>query len=346
MKIYQNLQICTEMAISISTSNHAIWEEIERSGSYLVSCMYEEATSIASYVLRDLCNNKFIKAGEETQLNDMLESASMVLVQSLKELRRTEDILNELLLLFGSVTDIPVQVLLVGGASGGGSVGGGWEIGWWKGGVTASVEAVGGEVTVIGVMANISSGGSIFLTSLESNMGYMEGSGGSFGSFLLAVDKYLEVVEVYVVTLLGMVVRDIDHAICWVEKATLPEEKQQDLLRRLHSLYSPKARVSSQGSVVALPGDKCETHSSLKQQNTSEGSPEALKASYPFKGENDMKQAILKLSQRVPCFWWFRTFTFKFGNGQLVISNGKIVLGCFMILMYYVLQRKQATLKR
>ncbi|GMP81435.1 hypothetical protein CsSME_00036146 [Camellia sinensis var. sinensis] len=177
-------------------------------------------------------------------------------------------------------------------------------------------------------------------------MGYMEGSGGSFGSFSLGVDKYLEVVEVYVVTLLGMVVRDIDHAICWVEKATLPEEKQQDLLRRLHSLYSPKARVSSQGSVVALPGDKCETHSSLKQQNTSEGSPEALKALYPFKGENDMKQAILKLSERVPCFWWFRTFTLKFGNGQLVISNGKIVLGCFMVLMYYVLQRKQATLKR
>ncbi|GMP37044.1 hypothetical protein CsSME_00008924 [Camellia sinensis var. sinensis] len=102
------------MAISISASNHAIWEEIERSESYLVSCMYEEATSIASSVLRDLCHNKFIKAGEETQLNDMLESASMVLVQSWKELRRTQDILNELLLLFGSVTDIPVQVFLAG----------------------------------------------------------------------------------------------------------------------------------------------------------------------------------------------------------------------------------------
>ncbi|KAI7982923.1 Protein APEM9 [Camellia lanceoleosa] len=160
------------------------------------------------------------------------------------------------------------------------------------------------------------------------------------------VDKYLEVVEVYVVTLPGMVVRDIDHAICWVEKATLPEEKRQDLLRRLHSLYSPKAPVSSQGSVVALPGDKSKTHSSLKQQDTSEGSPEALKASYPFKRENDMKQAILKISQRVPCFWWFRTIMFKFGNGQLVISNAKIVLGCLMILMYYVLQRKQAILKR
>ncbi|KAL7253639.1 hypothetical protein ACSBR1_008068 [Camellia fascicularis] len=59
-----------------------------------------------------------------------------------------------------------------------------------------------------------------------------------------------------------------------------------------------------------------------------------------------MIQTILKISQRVPCFWWFHTITFKFGNGQLVISNAKIVLGCLMILMYYVLQRKQATLKR
>ncbi|KAL7207639.1 hypothetical protein ACSBR1_029565 [Camellia fascicularis] len=316
------------MAISVSTSNHAIWEEIERSESYLVSCMYEEATAITSSVLRDLCHNKFIKAGEETQLNDMLESASMVLVQSLKELRRTQDILNELLLLFGSVTDIPVQVLLAGVC---------FQISEGPcSGTQEFLEEFLSKWRFLDERYYV-------LASLESNMGYMEGSG---GSFLLGVDKYLEVVEVYVVTLLGMVVRDIDHAICWVEKATLPEEKRQDLLSRLHSLYSPKARVSSQGSVVALPGDKCETHSSLKQQNTSEGSPEALKASYPFKGENDMKQAILKLSQRVPCFWWFRTFTFKFGNGQLVISNGKIVLGCFMILMYYVLQRKQATLKR
>ncbi|KAI8004261.1 hypothetical protein LOK49_LG08G00410 [Camellia lanceoleosa] len=229
---------CTEMAISISTSNHAIWEEIERSESYLVSCMYEEATSIASSVLRDLCHNKFIKAGEETQLNDMLESASMVLVQSLKELRRTQDILNELLLLFGSVTDIPVQVLLAG--------------------VCFQIS----EGPCLGTQEFLEEFLSKWrflderyyvLASLESNMGYMEGSGGSFGSFLLGVDKYLEVVEVYVVTLLGMVGRDIDHAICWVEKATLPEEKRQDLLRRLHSLYSPKAHVSSQGSIVALP---------------------------------------------------------------------------------------------
>ncbi|KAL7253652.1 hypothetical protein ACSBR1_008069 [Camellia fascicularis] len=54
------------------------------------------------------------------------------------------------------------------------------------------------------------------------------------------------------------------------EKSSAMHLNKEDLLRRLHSLYSPKAPVSSQGSVVALPGDKSETHSSLKQQNTSE----------------------------------------------------------------------------
>lgn len=50
--------------------------------------MYEEAALKASSVLSDLCNNKSAEVGEEAPLNDMLESAGMVLVQSLKELGR------------------------------------------------------------------------------------------------------------------------------------------------------------------------------------------------------------------------------------------------------------------
>lgn len=119
-------------------------------------------------------------------------------------------------------------------------------------------------------------------------------------------------------------------------------------MRRLHSLYSPKPTGSSQGSIVALPEDEHKPHpSSIKEQYTSGRSPEALKTPYPSKGKTDTKEVILKLSQqRVSCFWWFRTVTLKFGNGQVLISNGKIVLGCLMILMYYILRRKQATVKR
>lgn len=45
--------------------------------------------------------------------------------------------------------------------------------------------------------------------------------------FVLGVDQYFEVVEVYAVTLLGTVLNDVDLAISWIEKAALPEEKRQ-----------------------------------------------------------------------------------------------------------------------
>ena len=45
--------------------------------------------------------------------------------------------------------------------------------------------------------------------------------------FILGVDEYVEVVEVYAVMLLATVLQDMHLAISWVEKAALPEEKRQ-----------------------------------------------------------------------------------------------------------------------
>ncbi|KAK2992160.1 hypothetical protein RJ640_016933 [Escallonia rubra] len=94
----------------------AIWDEIDRCESYLVCCMFDEATSLASSVVRRLRETETASEGalEGSEYNDMLESAGMVLVQSLKRLGRTKDILKDLKLLFGSVTAIPVQVFLTG----------------------------------------------------------------------------------------------------------------------------------------------------------------------------------------------------------------------------------------
>ncbi|KAL5979387.1 hypothetical protein ACLOJK_019285 [Asimina triloba] len=47
------------------------------------------------------------------------------------------------------------------------------------------------------------------------------------GYSFLAVEKYLEVSEVYIFTLLRAALGDIDLAISWVEKAELPEEKPE-----------------------------------------------------------------------------------------------------------------------
>ena len=60
--------------------------------------------------------------------------------------------------------------------------------------------------------------------SREPNVVYM---GGRDRSFTLGIDDYLEVVDVYVVTLLGSLLNDMEHAFSWVEKAELPEEKRK-----------------------------------------------------------------------------------------------------------------------
>lgn len=52
-------------------------------------------------------------------------------------------------------------------------------------------------------------------------------TGGSCSPFSISVDKYLEVVELFVVTLLSTTLKDTDLAISWVEKAVLPIEKRQ-----------------------------------------------------------------------------------------------------------------------
>lgn len=122
--------------------------------SYLICCMFGEAASSASTILKQLLesHNLSRKGSEvpesfENEWCDMLESAGMVLVQSMKQLKRwrfvvlvffvhilieceppwfwlicvylsviyrTPEILKELKLLFGSLTLIPVHVFLTG----------------------------------------------------------------------------------------------------------------------------------------------------------------------------------------------------------------------------------------
>jgi hypothetical protein len=45
--------------------------------------------------------------------------------------------------------------------------------------------------------------------------------------FVLRMDDYLQVVEVYAITLLATVLQDVDLAISWVQSAPLPEENRQ-----------------------------------------------------------------------------------------------------------------------
>lgn len=62
------------------------------------------------------------------------------------------------------------------------------------------------------------------LVGAETNVDYVKGCD---GCFVLGVDKYLEVVEVYVMKLLIATLNNVDLAISWVEKAELPEGGRQ-----------------------------------------------------------------------------------------------------------------------
>ncbi|PIN02628.1 hypothetical protein CDL12_24857 [Handroanthus impetiginosus] len=80
--------------MAIIDEEKPIWEEIDRAESYLVCCMFDEAASLASSIIMRLHedykhSNKSCEVSDfENEWDDMLESAGMVLVQSMKQLQR------------------------------------------------------------------------------------------------------------------------------------------------------------------------------------------------------------------------------------------------------------------
>ncbi|XP_060172332.1 protein APEM9 isoform X1 [Lycium barbarum] len=340
----------------------ATWEQIELSERYLVCCMFEEAASLSSSIIEQLVE-KNGKTNEEDNW-ELLESAGMVFVQSSKELGRTSEILKQLVLLFGSVTAIPAQVFLTG-----------YLISWtcyFHNNCTSSFSTDDHprefDVSVfhnfvVEVCLQIPDGPSAevqeilqeFLrkwkhvdgkyytvASMEADVPNIEEFSNQIS---LGVDKYLQIVELYVITFLGRFIGNLDLAISWVEKAALPEEKRQDLLRRLHSMNTLKLGSSSQSSELPLQVDECTTDSTALIEETScNGTANILEHKDQSKGENTTKQSLMELSRRRTPFWWFRTITLKFGSSRLVLSNGSIFLGFLAALVYYILRRKQASL--
>ncbi|XP_061362071.1 protein APEM9 [Gastrolobium bilobum] len=302
-------------------SDADLWKQIEVSESYLVCSMYEEAASLASSIL------KCLRYDYNDATQDMLESTAMVLVQAFKELGRTPEILNQLRPHFISVKAIPSRVLLTGACFqiAEGSVFGVQEFleeflnGWTLG--DAQYSAVIAEANV-------------------------EHESRHERHFVLGIDMYLEVVEVYAVTLLATVLKDVDLAISWVENASLPEENRQGILRRLQSMHSLKNTILSQTTFPQSPTNNNEAYS-LKELNACEGSAKALKGKHRDNQKYRSKEAVPKLSERIEtCFWCFRSINLKFGTAKFVISSGKIMLGCLILFIYYVYRKKQHTFKR
>ncbi|KAG9130942.1 hypothetical protein Leryth_006714 [Lithospermum erythrorhizon] len=300
------------------------WDDIDRCESYLVCCMFDEAAYLASSVIKKLLSDEFV-VKNEVEVENMLESAGMVLVQSLKALGRTSEILDELELLYNDVAAIPVHVLHTGAC---------FQI------------SENSSSSVQGVLQD-------FLRKWRYGMDgyYIRADGGSTDldkyenrvQLTLTTDKYMEIVELYL-TFLGTVKNDMDLAIAWAEGATLPEEKQQELLRRLHSLNSSKVTTPTRAS---LAGEYSTNSTSSQEENEHNGSPGDFKPKYLAGNDSTRREAILKLSgQKGRCFWWFRTITLRFSSYRFVISNGNMFLACLALIVFYIMRRKQKNLKR
>ncbi|XP_047255989.1 protein APEM9 isoform X2 [Capsicum annuum] len=300
------------------------WEQIELSERYLVCCMFQEASSSVIEQLVEK-SNEFVE--DNCELGDMLESAGMVIVRSLKELGRTSKILKQLKVLFGSVTTIPAQVFLTG----------------------VCLQILDGPSTEVQEIIEeflrkwrYVDGKYYTVASMEADVPDMEEFSNQIS---LGVDTYLEIIELYVITFLGRILGNLDLAISWVEKSPLTEEKRQDRLRQLHSMDTLKLGSSSQSSASLLQMDECTTDStSVIEEKSCNGRANILEHKDQSQGENTTKQSILEFSRGRTPFWWFRTVTLKFGSGRLVLSNGSIFLGFLAALVYHIVWRKQASL--
>ncbi|KAH1241817.1 Protein APEM9 [Glycine max] len=296
----------------------AIWKEIEASESYLVCSMYEEAAQLASSVLERLRHSH-----HDIDRDDMLESSAMVLLQAFNQLpSKTPHILNQLTLYFVSPKAIPSRLLLTGSAC--------FQI------------AQGSALSVQQFLHEFLNGWTLEHSQYSAVITEAASRDQSRRFILLPIVEYLQVVELYAVTLLATLQKNVDLAISWVENASLPEENRQELLRRLHSMQSPKSTILSQSSFLQSPTNSNEAYP-LKEQNVSEGLPKALKSNEKYRS----KEAVTKLSERIEaCFWCFRGINLKIGTSKFVITSGKIMLGCLILFIYYVFRKKQATLER
>ncbi|CAN1185729.1 Protein APEM9 [Linum perenne] len=344
----------------------AIWEEIDRSESYLVCSKYEEAASVASAVLeriRKYGSDSTLQFKHNDEFFQVKESAGMVLVQSLNELGRASNILSELKELFGYSVAIPAEVLLTGYAS---LLFPLFRIRKYTEFLflmedtvhnTFSESLQGKNVNLVifhRVCFQISAGSLVgikeFLEDFLSKWIFVDGRfyvlGGAESTIKvheegdrrnsLDVETFLAVAEVYAVTLLGKYSKEFDLAISWLEKAALPEENRQVLLRRLHSMYSVKTSNEVHGSSASAENN-WDLHGL-------EGSSMVAKTNYMPDGES---ARILDISRRKNHpVWWFRCINVKFGNMQVAVTNGKIVVSCIVIFLCYILQKKQAALTR
>ncbi|KAF0932655.1 hypothetical protein E2562_011957 [Oryza meyeriana var. granulata] len=271
------------------------------------------------------------------ELLEMLELAGMVLVQALKELKKTSEMFVQLKTIYGSVASIPSKVFITGATM-------------------QMAERSGSDLRPIfeEYLAKWRYTDDQVYVLNEGNNG---SSNGLVVTSVMAPEQYFEVAELYTVTLLSVVSHETEIAISWTEKAELTEQDRQDLLKKLHALQSAADKKST--SLGAKLSESMERNLSTSQNgSTSPAHEDAPKSSAPtYNGSvhghrKDLPKSIQPSFQRVtnqfdPFFWWFHSFRIKFGKIHVVLPSGKVMfLFSLLFSTMYILRRKGAAFKR
>ncbi|KAG9449343.1 hypothetical protein H6P81_009308 [Aristolochia fimbriata] len=315
-----------------SLSRSSLWEQIDLSESYLVSSMFEEATSHASFVMRHLCQIRQSTSTESTdddELQDMLEYAASVYVQAVKELGRTAEIFDEFKKSLGSVTAIPTDVIVVG----------------------ACFQIAEGSLTSIRLVLEefLSKWEYVDKESVYGCTNDNTSSAGWCGIGFLSQEEYVKIADLYAVTLLGKYLGEYELAVSWVEKAKLPEEKRQVFLRSLDHHYGKCSCSSSMGPGMPLVREGSGAPSILdvgSNMSESELSSRTVEG-YPIPNWDISKTALVESrhTTQKQKDSWLRFFLFK--RAARIYSNTRIVIYVPLILfVFYVLRRKGSVLKR
>ncbi|CAO2836263.1 unnamed protein product [Amaranthus hypochondriacus] len=290
------------------------WDEIDLAESYLVSGMFEEAATMSASALKHLHDNRPMYVEDKITLLEMMESSAMVLAQSWKGAGRTSDLFKELEFYFGSVTAIPVQVVLT----------------------SACVLISDGHPTRVRDFLEEFFAKWQFNDEKYYPLSCQDVSENIMFFPIMEVDQYLKVVEFYALTLLAVVLNDVDHAVAWVEKAELPEEARQDFLRRLLSLYPLKSSISTHGAVSVSAGEEPETCPlSLKEVKQSD-KPMTVMSTQRHNGMVGTKHTI---------WTWLQDMIQKSCN-SIIAYKGKIFMGCLIFLICYYIRKKRESVKR
>uniref|UniRef100_A0A0A9GPN9 3-phosphoinositide-dependent protein kinase-1 n=1 Tax=Arundo donax TaxID=35708 RepID=A0A0A9GPN9_ARUDO len=307
-----------------------LWKQIDDAEYYLVSGSFEQAVSTALCVSDQIRTASLDNACDGGELLEMLESAGMVLVQALKELRRTSEMFVQLKTMFGSVASVPVKVFITG----------------------ATIQmAAGSHSDLRPIFEEYLAKWRYTNDEVYVLNGGQDSSSNSFlVTSVMSTEQYFEVAELYTVTFLGIVSQERETAISWAEKAELTEHYRQDLLKKLHALQSASNEKSSSVKVVKQTGERnLSTSTNGSTPSVHEDAPNTVPVN------NGVKKGLVKstdpslqhVDQSDPLFWWFHSVRLKFGKLHIVLPSGKLMLlFSLMFSIIYMLRKKTAGFKR